>query len=238
MLNFQSGILEPVPRLARFLSFAVKPDSQPAERLRSFCRDISGKETIVGLGASLLQAMGVDVPGLREFPAKTGAGFNVPSTGRALWCWVRGEEPQGSQAFGATTSWRDYVAFGMSTEQMSGVAHLTGYEDGTENPQGEEALNAAFVRGEAEARNGSSFVATQLWVHDLDYFRSMTQEEQDNIIGRRKSDNEELPDAPRSAHVKRTAQESFTPQAFLLRASPIPLCEPADTNSRRPLRAG
>jgi crotonobetainyl-CoA:carnitine CoA-transferase CaiB-like acyl-CoA transferase len=32
--------------------------------------------------------------------------------------------------FGARTSWRDYVAFGMSTEQMSGVAHLTGYEDG------------------------------------------------------------------------------------------------------------
>lgn len=31
--------------------------------------------------------------------------------------------------FGASTSWRDYVAFGMSTEQMSGVSHLTGYED-------------------------------------------------------------------------------------------------------------
>ncbi|HEY5646640.1 MAG TPA: CoA transferase [Pseudomonadales bacterium] len=32
--------------------------------------------------------------------------------------------------FGARTAWRDYVAFGMSTEQMSGVAHLTGYEGG------------------------------------------------------------------------------------------------------------
>jgi crotonobetainyl-CoA:carnitine CoA-transferase CaiB-like acyl-CoA transferase len=32
--------------------------------------------------------------------------------------------------FGADVSWRDYVAFGMSTEQMSGVAHLTGYEGG------------------------------------------------------------------------------------------------------------
>ncbi|MEM7365889.1 MAG: CoA transferase, partial [Pseudomonadota bacterium] len=31
--------------------------------------------------------------------------------------------------FGAGTSWRDYVAFGMSTEQMSGVSHLTGYEN-------------------------------------------------------------------------------------------------------------
>ncbi|MCZ6887580.1 MAG: CoA transferase, partial [Gammaproteobacteria bacterium] len=31
--------------------------------------------------------------------------------------------------FGADTTWRDYVAFGMSTEQMSGVSHLTGYAD-------------------------------------------------------------------------------------------------------------
>jgi crotonobetainyl-CoA:carnitine CoA-transferase CaiB-like acyl-CoA transferase len=32
--------------------------------------------------------------------------------------------------FGQTVSWRDYVAFGMSTEQMSGITHLTGYDDG------------------------------------------------------------------------------------------------------------
>ena len=32
--------------------------------------------------------------------------------------------------FGHTVSWRDYVAFGMSTEQMSGMSHLTGYADG------------------------------------------------------------------------------------------------------------
>ncbi len=29
--------------------------------------------------------------------------------------------------FGGDVSWRDYVAFGMSTEQMSGISHLTGY---------------------------------------------------------------------------------------------------------------
>jgi crotonobetainyl-CoA:carnitine CoA-transferase CaiB-like acyl-CoA transferase len=32
--------------------------------------------------------------------------------------------------FGADVSWRDYVAFGMSTEQMAGMSHFTGYEDG------------------------------------------------------------------------------------------------------------
>ena len=32
--------------------------------------------------------------------------------------------------FGADVSWRDYVAFGMSTEQLSGISHLTGYAGG------------------------------------------------------------------------------------------------------------
>jgi len=32
--------------------------------------------------------------------------------------------------FGSDVSWRDYVAFGMSTEQISGICHLTGYADG------------------------------------------------------------------------------------------------------------
>ena len=47
----------------------------------------------------------------------------------------------------------------------------------------------------------------------------MAEGERNNIIGRRLSDNEELDDAPVSAHVKRTAQESFDPDAFVLRRS-------------------
>ena len=47
----------------------------------------------------------------------------------------------------------------------------------------------------------------------------MAPGEQDATIGRRRSDNEEIDDAPPSAHVKRTAQESFDPEAFVVRRS-------------------
>jgi len=47
----------------------------------------------------------------------------------------------------------------------------------------------------------------------------MTTKDQDNAVGRRRSDNKELTGAPRSSHVKRTAQESFSPEAFILRRS-------------------
>jgi putative iron-dependent peroxidase len=39
------------------------------------------------------------------------------------------------------------------------------------------------------------------------------------MIGRRLDDNEEIADAPESAHVKRTAQELFDPEAFMVRRS-------------------
>jgi len=61
--------------------------------------------------------------------------------------------------------------------------------------------------------------AVQQWVHDLDRFQYLSKTQQDHTIGRRISDNEEIDDAPLSAHVKRTAQEDFDPDAFVLRRS-------------------
>ncbi|MFN9974616.1 MAG: Dyp-type peroxidase, partial [Phycisphaerae bacterium] len=66
---------------------------------------------------------------------------------------------------------------------------------------------------------GSSFVAVQQWEHDLERFNAMSPARRDHCIGRRLSDNAELDDAPDSAHVKRTAQESFDPEAFVVRRS-------------------
>src|SRR5690606_20925361 len=90
---------------------------------------------------------------------------------------------------------------------------LSGYEDGTENPEGDEARAAAF-----DAR-GASYVGVQRWVHDLALFESFEPRRRDDVIGRRREDNEEFDEAPASAHVKRAAQESFAPEAFMVRRS-------------------
>lgn len=66
---------------------------------------------------------------------------------------------------------------------------------------------------------GGSYAAVQHWVHDLAYFKGLPQQEQDHIVERRISDNEELEDAPESARVKRTAMEDFDPEAFVVRRS-------------------
>ena len=87
------------------------------------------------------------------------------------------------------------------------------------NPEGDAAINAAIVQEQHEGLDGSSFVAVQQWIHKLDQFQAMTQMQRDHTIGRRLSDNEEIEAAPESAHVKRTAQEDFDPEAFVVRRS-------------------
>jgi putative iron-dependent peroxidase len=99
-----------------------------------------------------------------------------------------------------------------------GGRDLTRFEDGTENPKGKLAVQAAIV-AEGEHLRGSSFLAVQRWVHDLTRFRAFEEERREMLIGRRAESNEEIEDAPPSAHVKRAEQESFDPAAFMVRRS-------------------
>jgi putative iron-dependent peroxidase len=96
---------------------------------------------------------------------------------------------------------------------------LSGYEDGTENPTGEEAVEAAIVAASGAHLDGSSFVAVQRWIHDLEALEQMAQPRRDALIGRRRDANEEMEDAPPSAHVRRSAAERFEPPAPMYRRS-------------------
>lgn len=51
------------------------------------------------------------------------------------------------------------------------------------------------------------------------HLATLSQAERDEIVGRRQDTNEEFDEAPESSHVKRTAQESFEPEAFVVRRS-------------------
>ena len=223
MSNVQPGILAPVPKLARYLSFSLKTGAKPGDALRSVVGVADGEIVIVGIGQPAVLALGRRIRGLRIFPTGFGSGLVLPSTSSALWCWLRGSDRGAllhvSRKVVATVS----PAFNLETV-IDGFKYdtgrdLTGYVDGTENPKGKKAFHAAIVQGQGAGLDGTSFVAVQRWVHDFDRFASMPAKEQDNSIGRRRRDNKELTDAPRSAHIKRTAQESFAPEAFVLRRS-------------------
>jgi porphyrinogen peroxidase len=229
---YQPGIFEPIPAVARYVVFALTEQGREREAVQEALRRLSplanGSDVVLGIGPSLVAALGAEVPGLHEFRALAGHGVKVPSTPGTLWCWVRGDDlgdllhltRKVQKAVSPAFAVRHVVdAFRHSLGESGHGRDLTGFEDGTENPVGEAAEQAAFVHGQGEGLDGSSFVAVQQWVHDLDAFEAVGDAERDHVIGRRLADNEEIEDSPISAHVKRTAQETFEPPAFVLRRS-------------------
>lgn len=223
MAETQPGILAPVPPLARHLLFGIAPGADVRKSLRALGSLADGDGTVVGFGRSTALALGREIAGLGVFPRHAGPGFEVPSTPAALWCWLRGKD-RGELTHRARSIekvlWPAFrLEQAIDAFRYGAGLDLTGYEDGTENPKGRAALEAAIVAGRGAGLDGSSFAAIQQWVHDLDRFESMTAKQQDHAIGRRKRDNVELKTAPASAHVKRTGQESFDPEAFVLRRS-------------------
>jgi putative iron-dependent peroxidase len=210
------------------MTFGLEPGADPTEALKALTDSGIDDGLVVGIGKSVVSALGKEVEGLRSFPSLVGPGVDIPATPAGIWVWLRGEDP-GKLAHRANRLKAVLSPAFRLDETVNGFKHdetpegmgrdLSGYEDGTENPESDEAVAAALVSGKGAGLDGSSFVAAQRWVHDLSILDKMSQEGRDHVIGRRLSDNEEIDDAPESAHVKRTAQEDFEPEAFVVRRS-------------------
>jgi porphyrinogen peroxidase len=228
----QPAILAPLPAHARFLYFAfAHGEGDWTAALQDLLQVADGERMVIGIGHSLALALDHPIHGLSPFPALSAPGIDIPSTQYPLWIWLRGED-RGDLAL-LSQDIEEMIGYDFRlAEVLEGFNYrdgrdLSGYIDGTENPQEEAAVAAAIVTGEGEGMDGSSFVAVQQWRHDMHHFHHLEEHEQDNLIGRRQSSNEEFDTAPPSAHVKRTAQESFSPPAWIVRRS-MPWCEGND----------
>lgn len=231
MQKIQKGILAIENKLARYMSFNLVDAEAAKESLIALQESVDGESVVVGFGESLTKAFAVEINGLKPMPVYSSAGIDIPSTPCALWLWLRGDDR--GELFHRSRKLELLLepAFELTdvvdSFQYSDSRDLSGYVDGTENPQDDEAIKTAIVTGQGEGMDGSSFVAVQQWLHNFDVLSSMSEKEKDDSIGRHVSDNEEFDEAPDSAHVKRAAQESFSPEAFVLRRS-MPWAEGMD----------
>lgn len=219
----QPGILAPGSAFSRYLEFSLAPDADPKPALQALAARAINEEIVIGLGPGLVQKLEQSIEGLRPLPALSGPGCEIPSTQADIWFWVRGDDRGWIMHKARAFSKMLDPAFRL-VRNVDGFTYdkgldLSGYVDGTENPEGDDAYAAGIVQGAGDGLDGSSFVATQQWVHDLDHFDTLSEAERDDTIGRHIRDNEEFDEAPASAHVKRTAQESFDPEAFIVRRS-------------------
>jgi putative iron-dependent peroxidase len=83
---------------------------------------------------------------------------------------------------------------------------LLGFVDGTENPTGLSALEAATIGDEDPDFAGGSYVIVQKYRHDLAAWDAISVEEQERVIGRTKLDDIEMRDdvKPVNSHVALT----------------------------------
>ncbi len=219
----QAAILDPVPVLGRFLVFGMEAGVDPRPALRRLRDERALQRGVVGVGAPIALALGANLPGLRAFPAVVGPGVAMPSTQGALWVFLGGDGA--SDLHDRADRLKGAVGEGflvqeeVATFQYREGRDLSGYVDGTANPEGPAAALAALIAGRGPGLDGGSFVAVQKYVHDLGRFAGFDAAEKDRIVGRRLADNEEMADAPAFAHVKRAEQEAFDPPAFMLRRS-------------------
>lgn len=96
---------------------------------------------------------------------------------------------------------------------------MIGFVDGTENPVKEEAIGATIIGKEDIAFTGGSYVIVQKYIHDMKGWESLSTEQQEKIIGRRKLSNVELDDntKPSCAHNALTTITEDGKQVKILR---------------------
>jgi putative iron-dependent peroxidase len=82
---------------------------------------------------------------------------------------------------------------------------LTGFIDGTANPEPLDAPGVALIPPGLPGECGSHVLAMR-WVHDLDAFHALVTSEQERVVGRTKRDSIEFPadQMPPTAHIART----------------------------------
>ena len=221
MKVLQAAILDEAMSDGRFIIMNLKTNCGQAHLKQALNSLVMDEYIVVGFGKNLMHKLGVKVTSYREFPTLN-AQINIPATHGDIFVFIRDQEP-GKVAI-RSLKVRNILASCFDIQiQINGFRYLakpdqngrdlTGYEDGTENPTGNDAINA--VTNE----DGSCFVVVQQWLHDLNKFNTYPQKLKDHTIGRRLSDNEELDNAPASSHVNRTDQASFESDADILRRS-------------------
>ena len=92
MPTHQPGILAPQSPIARSLFFLLHANADPRPALKALAAITDGNRLVVGIGPAVISALNVDIPGLHPLSPFSAHGVNVPSTPRALWCWLRGTD--------------------------------------------------------------------------------------------------------------------------------------------------
>jgi len=231
-------VVAPLTRAAIFLVVSIRHDQDPYALLRSFFADLAGLVRAVEFrdieaGLTCVTGIGSDAwdklfgsprpAELHPFrEIRSGERHAVSTPGDILF-HIRAKRidlcfelaAQIMERIGDAVSIADEVHGFRYFEDRD----VIGFVDGTENPRGDAAREAAIVGDEDPTFAGGSYVIVQKYLHDMKGWNALPVETQERIIGRRKLSDIELDDAekPASAHNALTVIEENGRELKILR---------------------
>jgi putative iron-dependent peroxidase len=221
MKNPQAGIFALGTASHAYLEFDVSHQRHGEELVAALCAlreprtTIGGVNLVVGFRPELWSkvAPGQAPAGVHGFNADIAGkdGFVMPATQHDAVLWLSGSayDVLFDVAHAAIAAVKDLASVAEETSSWP-YRHdrdLTGFVDGSENPSLIDAPNAALIAEGAGA--GGTVLLLQKWKHDTAAWEQLPVEQQEQIMGRRKSDSVELEDKPADSHVASTDQDEF-----------------------------
>ncbi len=235
----QPGVLSGGSTHAYFLTFITDGSAAPVALIKAI-RNIhplapalaakakpAGLQCTFGIGSELWDRLSPArrPAGLRPFRAVQANGRVAPSTGGDIFLQItsRRHDLNLDLAMGLARQLRSLATV---ADEVHGFRYrdsrdLTGFIDGTENPKGKARAVAAQIAEEDRSFAGGSYVVVQRYVHDLERWRKLDDQEQEQIIGRTKRNSVELPrrKKPETAHISRVVIERDGRELQILRQS-------------------
>jgi putative iron-dependent peroxidase len=231
-------VVGPLTRAAIFLVVSIRPNQDNRAALRSFCADLSGLiravefrnieaglTCIAGFGSEAWDKLfGAPRPAeLHPFKEILSGGRHAVSTPGDILFHIRAKRHD--LCFELETHIMDNIGdFVSVADEVQAFRYfddrdIIGFVDGTENPRGEEAREAAIVGDEDAAFKGGSYVIVQKYLHDMKAWNALTVEAQERIIGRKKLSDIEQKDADKApyAHNVLTSIEENGKEQKILR---------------------
>lgn len=207
-------VAAPLTRAAIFLVCRIREGEQAAATVREVLSDMDGLAKTVGFrdgAAELSCSVGIGAeawPRLTDAPAPAelhpfreirGATHTAVATPGDLLFHIRSERQD--LCFELERLILDALGEAVETlDEVSGFRYfdsrdLLGFVDGTAAPASRALIESTVVGEEDPAGRGGSYVVVQKYLHEMASWERLSTETQEAIIGRRKADGVELPDA-------------------------------------------
>lgn len=143
---------------------------------------------------------------LNTFEAIEGSKYTAVSTPGDLFFHIRAKRV--AACFEIAANINDALGgVAVSEDEVHGFRYfdgraIIGFVDGTENPETEDAFRFAVIGDAEPAFKGGSYAFVQKYIHNMNAWNSLTTEEQEKVVGRRKFNDVELNDdeKPDNAH--------------------------------------